>query len=90
MLDTLGRYLSVNQAWEDFTGRRREDVIGQAAASYLPPEEAAIHNARDRELLASGGRISYEASVTHRDGSRRDVVLIKVAVPGDDGGPRAC
>jgi PAS domain S-box-containing protein len=87
MLDTLGRYLSVNQAWEDFTGRRREDVIGQAAASYLPPEEAAIHNARDRELLASGGRISYEASVTHRDGSRRDVVLIKVAVPGDDGGP---
>ncbi len=87
MLDTLGRYLSVNQAWDDFTGRRREDVIGQAAASYLPTEEAAIHNSRDRELLASGGRISYEASVMHRDGSRRDVMLIKVAVPGDDGGP---
>ncbi len=87
MLDTLGRYLSVNQAWEDFTGRSRADVIGQSAASYLPPEEAAMHAAHDRELLASGGRISYEASVMHRDGSRRDVMLIKVAVPGDDGGP---
>ena len=46
-----------------------------------------MHSARDRELLASGGRVSYEASVMHRDGSRRDVMLIKVAVPGDDGGP---
>lgn len=87
MLDTLGRYVSVNQAWEEFTGRRREDVIGQAAASYLSAEEAALHSERDRELLRSGGRIGYEASVTHRDGSRRDVMLIKVAVPGDDGAP---
>jgi PAS domain S-box-containing protein len=87
MLDTLGRYLSVNQAWEDFTGRRREDVIGQAAASYLGAEEAALHNAHDRELLHGGGRVAYEASVRHRDGSRRDAMLVKVAVPGDDGKP---
>lgn len=87
MLDTLGRYVSVNHAWEEFTGRHRADVIGQAAASYLPPEEAALHNERDRALLASGGRISYEARVGHRDGSRRDVMLIKTVVPGDDGSP---
>lgn len=84
MIDTLGRYVSVNHAWEEFTGRRRNDVIGQAAASYLPPEEAALHNAQDRELLKTGGRIGYEARVTHRDGSRRDVMLIKTVVPGDD------
>lgn len=85
MLDVSGRYLSVNQAWQDFTGRRREDVIGRAAASYLSPDEAALHDAQDRELLARGGRNRYEASVAHSDGSRRDVVLIKVVVPGDDG-----
>ncbi len=85
MLDTLGRYVSVNQAWEEFTGRRREDVIGQAAVSYLGEEEAAVHSGHDRELLAHGGRIGYEARVMHRDGSLRDVRLIKVAVPGDDG-----
>ncbi len=87
MLDTAGRYLSVNQAWEEFTGRHREDVIGQAASSYLSAEDAALHERHDRELLAGGGRISYEARVTHRDGSTRDVRLIKVAVPGDDGAP---
>ena len=85
MLDVSGRYLSVNQAWEDFTGRRRIDVIGRAAASYLPADEAALHDARDRELIAQGGRMRYEARVAHADGSHRDVVLIKVVVPGDDG-----
>lgn len=87
MLDTQGRYLSVNQAWEEFTGRRRADVIGQATASYLGAEEAALHDRHDRELLAGGGRINYEASVMHHDGTLRDVRLVKVAVPGDDGRP---
>ena len=73
MLDTQGRYLSVNQAWEEFTGRRRADVIGQAAASYPGAEEAALHDRHDRELLAGGGRINHEASVMHRDGTLRDV-----------------
>ena len=85
MLDVQGRYLSVNQAWEDFTGHRRADVIGKPAASYLGEQEAALHDAKDRELLAQGGRMRHEASVMHRDGSRRDVVLIKVVVPGDAG-----
>ncbi len=87
MLDTQGRYLSVNQAWEEFTGRRRAEVIGQAAATYLGAEEAALHDRHDRELLAGGGRINYEASVMHHDGTLRDVRLVKVAVPGDDGRP---
>jgi hypothetical protein len=48
MLDTQGRYLSVNRAWEDFTGRRRDDVLGLSARRQLPPEEAALHDAQDR------------------------------------------
>ncbi len=85
MLDVSGCYLSVNQAWEDFTGRRRQNVIGRAAASYLTADEAALHDEQDRQLLARGGRTRYEASVAHSDGSRRDVVVVKVVVPGDDG-----
>lgn len=87
MLDLEGRYLSVNQAWEDFTGRPRSEAIGRFASGYLTREEAALHDARDRELLARGGRIRYEARVRHRDGSHRDVVLVKVTVPGDLGEP---
>jgi PAS domain S-box-containing protein len=87
MLDLGGRYVSVNQAWEDFTGRPRAEAIGRFASSYLTPAEASLHDARDRELLERGGRMRYEARVRHRDGSLRDVVLVKVAVPGDQGEP---
>lgn len=87
MLDTAGRYVSVNQAWEDFTGLQRDQVVGRVATDFLPPDEVALHATHDRELLARGGRVRYEACVAHRDGSRRDVMLIKVVVPGDDGRP---
>lgn len=87
MLDADNRYLSVNQAWEEFTGRRRADVTGKRAREYLTPEEAVLHDTRDRELLLRGGRVRYEAVVAHRDGSRRDVAISKSAVPGADGRP---
>lgn len=87
MLDADGRYLSVNQAWEEFTGRRRGEVAGRRARDDLPPDEAAVHDARDRELLRMGGSVRYEVSLAHRDGSRRDVAVSKAAVPGPDGRP---
>ena len=82
-----GRYVSVNQAWEDFHGLPRAEAIGRLASDDLPAEEVSLHAARDRELLARGGRVRHEARLRHRDGSRRDVVLSKVVVPGDLGEP---
>ena len=50
MLDTQGRYLSVNQAWEEFTGRRRaerdavakelEDLARARSDAVLAPNRA--------------------------------------------------
>ena len=87
MLDDQGNYQSVNRAWEEFTGRRREDVLGRAARSYLPPAEAELHDAKDRALLASGGRVRYDVATRHRDGSMRDLAITKAVVPGTDGRP---
>lgn len=83
--DTEGRFVSVNQAWEDFTGLRRADVIGRETAPHVTAEEHETHRERDRELLVTGGRVRYESRVTHSDGSRRDAVFAKVLVPGDGG-----
>ncbi len=86
--DLQGRYRSVNRAWEDFTGLRRADVLGRTAAPHLSAAEQAPHRQRDEELLAQQTRrVRYEANVAHADGSRRDVVLEKVLVPGDGGAP---
>ncbi|MFZ5549600.1 MAG: ATP-binding protein [Pseudomonadota bacterium] len=85
--DVHGRYLSVNQAWEEFTGRKRQHVLGLKVAPHLTRDEHDLHSTRDAELRASAsGRLSYEASVVHADGSRRDAVFIKVLVPDQAGG----
>ncbi len=87
ILDTQGCYVSVNQAWEEFRGYTREQVVGRPARNLLPPGEAAAHDARDAELLSRGGRMRYDTITAHRDGTRRDLAVIKAAVPGADGRP---
>jgi PAS domain S-box-containing protein len=86
MFDRAGRYVMVNQAWEEFVGRPRSDVIGSDVGHFLTPQEASLHAEQDERLLAGGGKLRYETRVQHRDGSCRDMVVTKVLVPGDDGG----
>lgn len=87
VLDDANRYLDVNRAWEQFTGRRRADVLGRKAASYLRPDEAALHDARDAELLARGGETSYEAVWHAADGRRRDLFVSKSTFADAHGKP---
>jgi len=86
-IDGEGRYLSVNRAWEEFKGLRREDVVGRPARQLLLGTESQMHDARDRELLAKGGRVRYEATTRHRDGSMRDLAITKAVVPCTDERP---
>lgn len=87
VLDTQNRYLDVNRAWEQFTGRRRDEVLGTRAASYLSAEEASVHDARDASLLAHGGELTYETAWQGRDGRRRDLLVSKSTFPNADGRP---
>ncbi|WP_422016771.1 ATP-binding protein [Roseateles sp.] len=86
MFDGSGRYVMVNQAWEEFVGRSRAEVIGAPVGHFLAPEDAQLHAAHDAQLMAEGGRLRYETHVRHRDGSHRDMVITKVLVPGGEGG----
>ncbi|HEY0955733.1 MAG TPA: PAS domain-containing sensor histidine kinase, partial [Roseateles sp.] len=87
VLDDDNRYLDVNRAWEQFTGRRRNDVLGRRAADYLRPDEAALHDARDAELLARGGEMSYEIVWHGSDGRRRDLFVSKSTFDDAHGRP---
>ena len=80
VLDIQGRYLRVNKAWEAFSGRQRAEVIGTAAAALLTREEAEVHSARDRELVASGIERRYEVRRRMQDGSVRDLLVSKSLV----------
>ena len=85
VFDLDGCYVMVNRAWEDFTGLRREDVVGKRVGGALTAAERALHEGRDRVLIERGGSIRYEAVLGHRDGSQRNVSINKVALPGVDG-----
>jgi PAS domain S-box-containing protein len=87
VLDSENRYLDVNRAWEQFTGRRRSEVLGRKAASYLRADEAALHDARDAELLARGGEMNYESVWHGVDGRRRDIFISKATFPDAHGRP---
>ncbi|MBC7681281.1 MAG: PAS domain S-box protein [Ferruginibacter sp.] len=81
-LNARGQYSSVNRAWEDFTGFRREQVIGKTGAAFMAQVDADHHASGDAQLWRTGGTLRYELKLKHSDGSRRDVVVTKVRVPG--------
>ena len=88
VLGTRGRYLNVNRAWQEFTGLGLEEALGRPADGMPPHAEAREHEAHDQRLLREGGGARYEAVATRADGSRRDLLVSKVAEPGRDGRPQ--
>ena len=86
MFDAKGHYVSVNQAWEDFTGRSRSKVVGRHVNLLTPPEEAVLHAEKDALLLAHGGRLRYEMQLKHQDGTHHDMLITKVLVTNEQGG----
>lgn len=85
MVDPDGRLLRVNQAWCEFFGRSRDEVLGQRADWLLPPAEGLAARDQDRRAMGRDESLRWVARTRHGDGSWRDVVLTKVAVRGPDG-----
>ena len=79
------RYLIVNHAWEAFNGRSRSEALGQTVGSHLPVAERLVHEAQDERVHAGRPAVRYEARLPHADGSLRDVVIEKRALPGAAG-----
>jgi PAS domain S-box-containing protein len=77
------RYRIVNAAWEAFTGRRRDQAVGHAVGAHLPVAERRVHEAADERVYATGEPVRYDARVAHADGTLRDVVVEKRALPAD-------
>ena len=75
--NAVGLYTGCNQAFVDYLGLPREQIVGKTVYDVAPPQLAAVYDQADRKLLASGGRQVYEAQVKWADGGLRDVIFHK-------------
>lgn len=87
VLDPLGRYVLVNQAFEDFLGVRRDDLIGQRADTDATLSHLAYHPVRDVALWAGAGQSSYMENIVLSSGACRQALIAKVALNRPDGRP---
>lgn len=78
--DVAGAIVQVNKAWEEYKGRRREDVIGKEPSGFLPPDEAKVHRQADTQLLRWGGTTQFETLILGGDGKRHDTRIVKAAI----------
>lgn len=75
--DKTGRYIACNKAFEEYLGLPHAQIIGATVYDIAPEELASVYDLADRELLAAGGKQSYETSVRYADGMLHDVIFHK-------------
>ncbi|HDS63548.1 MAG TPA: PAS domain-containing sensor histidine kinase, partial [Methanofollis liminatans] len=83
--DTRGVYRDCNRAFEDLTGRSRDEIIGREIHDFFPAEYADVYRDKDRLIVERPHVQRYEFAITERDGKRRDVLFSKTAL-FDSGG----
>lgn len=66
-----------NQAFEDFVGLKKKDIIGKSVFDLFPSEVALKLDTLDLEILFSGGVQNFEENMSRADGQVRNVVFYK-------------
>jgi PAS domain S-box-containing protein len=76
--DLEGRYLFINQQFSELFNITQEQICGRSDADIFPPDIAQAFMANDREVLASGERMSLREVAPHADGNHQ---YISVKMP---------
>jgi two-component system NtrC family sensor kinase len=83
--DTDGLYRGCNRAFQEFVGRKKEEIVGKNVFDINPPDLARKYRQADKILLKNGGTQTYEAKVRNAEGGEQDVVFYKATFGGKDG-----
>jgi len=79
------RYINCNQAFCDYFGKTRNEIIGATAFDIVDEERAKRHQANDIELLRSEISQKYESKLPANDQKEHDVVFHKSIVVDKQG-----
>lgn len=75
--DNHGLYKYCNQAFFDFLGLEKEDILGKSVYDAFSSEQADIYNQADNDLMTNKNRQVYETKVRTADGELKDVLFNK-------------
>ena len=75
--DRQHRYVLVNAAESNFTGRKEEEMIGKTSNDFFPKEQADILWEKDEEVFATGRENVNEEYVTDGRGFVRTMLTKK-------------
>ncbi len=83
--DPDGVFIGCNEAFEQFIGKERDEILGHHVREFVPADLARLYVEKDEELFARQDPQIYEAEVAHSDGSRHAVVFHKATFQKGDG-----
>jgi PAS domain S-box-containing protein len=86
--DRDGRYLLVNEQYEQIVGLGRDQVLGRRDTDLMATGPATAVMANDHEVLARGTPLQFE-EVVPRDGEPRTYLSVKFPIRDADGEPYA-
>jgi PAS domain S-box-containing protein len=70
-------YTFCNQAFADFLGKSKNEIVGKTVFQLYEKELAEIYHKADKNLLKNGGSQEFETSMPYHDGSTHAVILNK-------------
>ena len=80
-----GRFIEVNAAMEQLTGRSREELLAMTHRHLLAPECVESEASERRALMQSGKATESEMAYLRKDGTRVPVCINTFVVTGRDG-----
>lgn len=76
--DVQGKYLTCNKAYEDISGKSRQEMIGKTVYDLWPKSQAELFFLKDKELFDTPGQQIYEADISASFGKKCIVQFHKV------------
>ncbi|MDS4057847.1 MAG: PAS domain S-box protein, partial [Candidatus Contendobacter sp.] len=77
--DAVGRYIGFNEAFTEFYGKKRQELVGKSVFDLAPKELAEIYHAKDLEVFQHPIPQVYESRVIDARGVAHDVIFHKAA-----------